>query len=267
LHSSAMRIGEKFLKLYRTPGMSRVLEIGSLDVNGSLRIHKPDNMSWIGVDIEVGHGVDVVVRPHARLPFPDNHFDLVVATSVFEHDTSFWKTMSEMSRVTSETGFIYVSAPSNGLVHRHPLDVYRFYPDAGIALVQIANESGKPEAFLSESFIANQDLPEGLWNDFVAVIGAGSKCSPPPAKIYESEQSTNVRNQSGFLEATTSAVPEHMQLALRFRDLEKDNEDLRHEIGVIQKSWSWILTRPLRILRKKIVAFQKVGTRRSNSEG
>lgn len=254
-----MRMGAKFLKNYCSSGMSRILEIGSFDVNGSLRIHKPDNISWIGVDLEPGKGVDVVVQPNAPLPFPDNYFDLVVATSVFEHDISFWKTMAEMSRVASDTAFIYVSAPSNGPVHKHPLDVYRFYPDAGIALVQIATESGKPEAFLSESFIANQD-PEGLWNDFVAVIGAGSKCPPPLGKIYESEQTTNVWSQNTFLEATTSLVPEHMQLALRFRELfsesEKQNEILRLEIGALQSSWSWILTKPLRALRKNLAAFR-----------
>ena len=202
-----MRIGGKFFEKYSFAGMTRVLEIGSLDVNGSLRNHKPKDIEWIGVDLEPGAGVDVVVKPHATLPFPDNHFDLVVASSVFEHDTAFWRTMAEMVRVANEKAFIYVSAPSNGPVHRYPLDVFRFYPDAGLSLVDIAHEAGKPEAFLSESFIANQDH-ERVWNDFVAVIGAGSKCLSPTGKIFDSEACVNIWSDGLFLESSISTIPE-----------------------------------------------------------
>jgi SAM-dependent methyltransferase len=232
-----MRIGGAFFDKYFSIGMNRVLEVGSLDVNGSLRKWKPADVEWIGVDIEPGKGVDVIVQPHERLPFPDDHFDLVVATSVFEHDTAFWKTMAEIARVANDGAYIYISAPSNGPIHRYPLDVFRFYPDAGISLVKIAQESGKPGAFLSESFVADQDH-EGMWNDFVAVIGAGSKCFSPRGKIFEVEQSANVWNDGSFLDSTSSFIPED----------QSKRDSLLVERDSLLSSLSWRVTRPIRKL-------------------
>jgi hypothetical protein len=45
-----------------------------------------------------------------------------------------------MARVVKSGGFIYLNAPSNGYVHNHPLDIWRFYPDAGIALEKWAKK-------------------------------------------------------------------------------------------------------------------------------
>lgn len=249
MHSSAMRIGTKFLENYSFPALKRILEIGSLDVNGSLRSSKPRGVEWIGVDIESGKGVDVVIEPHKKLPFPDNHFDLVVASSIFEHDVAFWKTMSEMARVVSDEGYIYVSAPSNGPFHRYPLDIYRFYPDAGQALVEIARESGKPEAFLSESFVGHQDS-EGMWNDFVAVIGASPRSPEPYQRIFQSENSANIWSGEKFLVETFDEDPEDRKLAIRVRGLEK-------EIQLIRSSWSWRLTAPIRFILKFAIANRK----------
>lgn len=157
MHASAMRIAGKFLSAYHTRSAAKILEVGSMDVNGSLRRLQPVGSTWTGVDIEDGPGVDVVVPIHSPLPFPDNCFDLVLASSVFEHDTAFWVTLEEMARVVKPTGFIYISAPSNGMVHRYPLDVFRFYPDASIAFLEIVRKR-KGDACLAESFVASQDL-------------------------------------------------------------------------------------------------------------
>ena len=42
----------------------------------------------------------------------------------------FWVTFAEMARVVKAGGFVYISVPVNGPVHRHPMDCWRFYPDA-----------------------------------------------------------------------------------------------------------------------------------------
>ena len=57
--------------------------------------------------------------------------------------------------------------PSNGDFHRYPLDCWRFYPDAGVALVRWAGRRGI-QIELIESFIG---LPQAeRWADFVAVF-------------------------------------------------------------------------------------------------
>ena len=247
MHSSAKRIGGKFLEHYVSPGMKSVLEIGSLDVNGSLRELAPRNLHWTGVDLESGKGVDVVVEAHQPLPFADDYFDIVVATSIFEHDTAFWKTLSEMSRVLSSSGYIYISAPSNGPIHRFPLDVFRFYPDAGLAFTRIVQESGKPEAFLSESFVANQD-EEGIWNDMVAIIAASPSSPKPKMKIFDLEACRNIWSDGLFVVESFCPEPQDRWDVRDGQSHIKRAERLESEIGALKSSWSWRLTRPLRLL-------------------
>jgi len=67
----------------------KVLEVGSLNVNGGLRDLKPDNFAWYGIDLVDGPGADQKIDVAELYPFSDDTFDLVVASSVFEHDIEF----------------------------------------------------------------------------------------------------------------------------------------------------------------------------------
>lgn len=164
MHDTARETGREFFCLYARGGA--VLDVGAMDVNGTLREFVPSGMSYCGCDITAGPNVDVVVPDSGQLPFPNEEFDLVVSTSCFEHDRMFWMTFLEMARVVKPGGFIYVSAPVSGPVHRHPIDAWRFYPDAGIALAQWAELKLEPIS-LVESFVR----PPGHsgWSDFVSV--------------------------------------------------------------------------------------------------
>jgi SAM-dependent methyltransferase len=237
MHASAMRIAGKFLSAYHTLSAAQILEVGSMDVNGSLRRLQPVGSTWTGVDIEDGPGVDVVVPIHSPLPFPDNYFDLVLASSVFEHDTAFWVTLEEMARVVKPTGFIYISAPSNGMVHRYPLDVFRFYPDASIAFLEIVKKR-KRDACLAESFVAAQD-PGELWNDFVCIIGGSSEVPQPRAFISHSEVCSNIWRSGAFVNESYQSDPEDKIIIAELRQ-----ESSRLE--AIEKSFSWRVTAPLR---------------------
>ena len=56
-----------------------------MNVNGSLRDFKLDTQDWIGVDLEEGNGVDKVLESPYEFPFSNDSFDIVLASSVFEH--------------------------------------------------------------------------------------------------------------------------------------------------------------------------------------
>jgi ubiquinone/menaquinone biosynthesis C-methylase UbiE len=43
--------------------------------------------------------------------FPDNRFDVVLCNAVLEHDKYFWKTLSEIKRVTKPGGLIVIGVP------------------------------------------------------------------------------------------------------------------------------------------------------------
>lgn len=168
MHPSAMDNGRLFFDTYldaNAPAL--VLDIGSQDINGSLRQLAPAGARYVGLDFATGNGVDVVLDDPYRLPFEDGVADAVVSSSCFEHIEMFWLMFNEVLRVLRPGGLFYLNAPSNGDFHRYPVDCWRFYPDAGDALVRWAVRSGHRPALL-ESFTAYQRLD--IWNDFVAVF-------------------------------------------------------------------------------------------------
>lgn len=178
------------MDIYSDLANSAILEIGSYNVNGALRDHAAPTTKYVGVDMEQGPGVDLVVTPGEALPFEDESFDLVMASSVFEHDPCFWKTFLEMCRTVRTGGYIYISAPSNGTFHRYPRDHWRFYPDCGEAFVAWA-AAHDIEVLLVESFVA--DRKAEVYNDFVAVFRKGSGTEGLPDDfIYKKCMAYNV---------------------------------------------------------------------------
>lgn len=131
MHDTAYNNAKEFVEKYVLAG-SLVLDVGSMDVNGSL---KPlfENCNYIGMDMESGNNVDIVCNSH-KMPFDINPFDVIVSTSAFEHDFCFWETFREMCRVVKAGGLIYINAPSAGAYHSFPYDCWRFYADSGKAL-------------------------------------------------------------------------------------------------------------------------------------
>lgn len=169
MHASALANGKRFFDCYMQ-GVTEplILEIGSCDVNGGLRYVAPQSGNYIGVDVTPGDGVDLVLTDPYRLPWGAGTFDAVVSSSVFEHTSMFWLTIIECMRVLKKTGVLYVNAPSNGAYHRYPVDCWRFYPDAGLAMVEwCRRELMRP--VLLESYISHQQDGDH-WNDFVCVI-------------------------------------------------------------------------------------------------
>lgn len=190
MHDTAFQIGTLAMNIYADLQSAAILEIGSQSVNGSLRENALPTTKYVGLDIEQGEGVDLVVEPGKPLPVEDSSFDLVVASSVFEHDPCFWMTFLEMCRVTKDGGYIYINAPSNGVVHRYPQDNWRFYPDSGRALAQWALSQGH-HATLVESFTADRE--GDIWNDFVAVFRKGRITKAlPKVFLHEHIPSSNV---------------------------------------------------------------------------
>lgn len=171
MHDTAYATARLFFGLYWQPGFRTVIELGSQNVNGTLRDHCPPDAHYVGIDLEPGNGVDLVVAPGQPLPLADASVDVAVTSSAFEHDPCFWQTFLELVRVLRPGGLVYVNAPSNHHFHRYPVDCWRFYPDAGHALAIWAQRNGLA-AELVESFIGR---PGGDgWADFVAVFRKAS---------------------------------------------------------------------------------------------
>jgi SAM-dependent methyltransferase len=175
MHPTAMLNGKRFFDTYVTQLSNPiVVEIGSQDVNGSLREVSPENAQYIGLDFVSGKGVDVVLTDPYHLPFESDSVDVVVSSSCFEHSEMFWLVFIEVLRILKPSGLFYLNAPSNGVFHRYPADCWRFYPDSGSALVTWAKREGMNPALL-ESYISAQY--GDTWNDFVAIFLKDAACA------------------------------------------------------------------------------------------
>jgi SAM-dependent methyltransferase len=167
MHTSAFMLGKRFLEIYQRGTSGRILDVGSRDINGTLRPCAPPDFEYTGIDLEAGKGVDMVLQDPYAYPFPGKHFDFVISTSTFEHDKLFWMTFLECCRVLTDKGFLYINTPSNGSYHGYPQDYWRFYPDASLALQEWGRRMLQPIC-LVESFIAPQ--VESEWNDSVMIF-------------------------------------------------------------------------------------------------
>lgn len=139
MHDSVFHwVGEK-VKYCRETGISlaQVLEIGSFNVNGTVRGHFEGSV-YTATDMRDGPGVDIVCNGH-QLPFEDASFNAVVCVEVFEHDELFWVTTKEMGRVLKSGGVLFLTARGNGFPeHGFPNDYWRFMPESFKTLLQLA---------------------------------------------------------------------------------------------------------------------------------
>lgn len=173
MHPSALEFGSLFFKTYCDDGKNLVImDVGAQDVNGSLRDVSPLASNYVGIDFVAGRGVDMILDDPYHLPMEDASADVVVCSSVFEHSQFFWLLYLEVLRILKPNGLFYLNAPSNGYIHRYPVDCWRFYPDAGHALVAWGERNGYKPALL-ESFIGDKkciSMDADAWNDYVAVF-------------------------------------------------------------------------------------------------
>ncbi|SRR5260221_10989031 len=77
---------------------ARVLEIGSLDINGSIRRIFEGAGSYTGLDVGPGPGVDVVCQGQ-DYDAPSDGFDTVISCEVMEHNPYWVATLANMIRL------------------------------------------------------------------------------------------------------------------------------------------------------------------------
>jgi hypothetical protein len=98
----------------------RVLEIGSLDINGTVRdFFTPTE--YVGVDVGPGPGVDVVANGE-NLTYADDSFDIAISAECFEHNPAWAETFHNMWRMAGVVIFTCASTgrPEHGTHEAHP---------------------------------------------------------------------------------------------------------------------------------------------------
>jgi len=169
MHTSAMNNGRDFFLTYAPDFYSKnnvkVVDIGSQNINGSLRKFSPSNFDYIGVDFCADKDVDIILEDPYLLPFKNESVDIVVSTSCFEHSEMFWLTFLEILRILKPDGLFYLNAPSKGPVHEYPVDCWRFYPGSGQALLKWAEKN-----FYSIEILESFTDASELWEDYVCIF-------------------------------------------------------------------------------------------------
>ena len=107
-----------------------VLEVGSLNVNGSVRkfVETLEPGKYIGVDIVGGPGVDLVCRADELLQrFEESSVDLLVSTEMLEHVRDWRRVVTNFKHVLRPGGSLLLTTRSYGFgYHGFPYDFWRF---------------------------------------------------------------------------------------------------------------------------------------------
>jgi 2-polyprenyl-3-methyl-5-hydroxy-6-metoxy-1,4-benzoquinol methylase len=107
-----------------------ILEVGSLDVNGSIRQvwETWEPAEYTGVDITSGPGVNLVCSVEDLVAkFGSNRFDIVVSTEMLEHVRDWRAAISNIKRVCKDNGIILITTRSFGMpYHAWPYDFWRY---------------------------------------------------------------------------------------------------------------------------------------------
>ena len=125
---SCMDWGQRVLTEEKIKG-KRIIEIGSLDVNGSFRpiAKRFEPACYVGIDLRPGKGVDVVCKAEEITQWwGKEQFDVAITTNTFEH-IEYWKeAISNLKNIVVKGGYIFFEAPSVWPLHEFPHDHWRY---------------------------------------------------------------------------------------------------------------------------------------------
>lgn len=108
---------------------ARLLEVGSRDVNGTLRaIFADPESEYVGIDIFEGPGVDLVLDASRIVSqFGRESFDAVVSTEMLEHCYDWQGALYQMASALRVGGVLVLTTRSPGFeLHDYPADHWRF---------------------------------------------------------------------------------------------------------------------------------------------
>lgn len=126
----------EFLEHYAPPLAGPTLEVGSKDYGSAPELRTrftPDDV-YIGIDMEPGPGVDVVLD--MTLPFDEvdaalggRRFGTIFCFATLEHCEQPFRMAENLTRLLRPDGHLVLSAPFAYAFHAYPSDYWRFTPE------------------------------------------------------------------------------------------------------------------------------------------
>ncbi len=108
MHQEAFQFVQRYAAML--PGRHSVCELGSRDVNGSVRPLFASAACYLGIDTAPGPGVDLVADAADGRPQDGQRFDTVVSTECLEHTSAADKVCQTAYEILDVGGVFLVTA-------------------------------------------------------------------------------------------------------------------------------------------------------------
>ena len=275
-HPEQQRFFEQLTVLFpeHFAGQINILEIGSQDINGSVRDYFKHETNYLGIDLCVAKGVDWTI-PGELVELPDQWARVCISTECFEHAAAWQKILMNMIRITQEDGLLILSIGGDGRAAHGTIDsdlitspfTTSYYKNLGPD--DISEKIRLGCYFKSHSFQVNSEVGDTyFW---------GIRSASPVNTATDGWQSPldRLARAQGHL---SQAVNRHNEMKAQLRQSEKTLKVYTHKLEKIQlemeqshlysealKAWvesleqevkdlknsrSWRLTAPFRKLRR-----------------
>lgn len=216
-HVSCIVFGAKSLSKEEVKGKD-ILEVGSYDVNGTLRpiIESWGPQSYTGVDIMAGPGVDIVCSSENILRhFGNKKFDIVVSTEMLEHVEPWQDVISNLKNICKPGGLLLLTTRSLGFgYHAYPHDHWRYEKEdmekifSDYEIISLEKDAMAPGIFIKarrpENFKENDLSDYKLYS-----VVTGTKINKVSADDYRSRHFRRLLLKiklNGLIYKTNSAI-------------------------------------------------------------
>ena len=143
-HEVLEYVGSQFFswKLNQLERPLKILEFGSLDINGSVRgILQQHAEKYVGVDMQGGPGVDIICDATSFMSH--DKYDVVVCAEVFEH-TPHWRHIINNSHKHLAEGGLFIATMAgegrrpHSAIDENPIREWEYYDNVGVWELQRA---------------------------------------------------------------------------------------------------------------------------------
>jgi len=260
----AVRFPERF------DNVSRVLEVGSQNINGSIRQYFPNAAEYLGVDLNIAPDVDWAV-PGELLELPNSWAEIVVSTECFEHCRDWEKVFTNMIRIAKPRGLVIVTCAAPGRAAHGTTDsdegsspfTTTYYKNLGVD--NIAEKIKLGFYFSSHVFEINSishdlyfwgirsetdiQVEDKYWEDPISRLAraqgqlaqAAARHSAVQAELY------NIKDESQQAKTTAEkAKAEAEQAKAEAEQAEAEANEKGRILRELQESTSWKVTKPAR---------------------
>jgi SAM-dependent methyltransferase len=167
MHNSVLKYIKRTIKPEQIKG-KRILEVGSLNINGSPRSiilkHQPE--CYRGIDLQKGEGVDIVLDAKDLPMCYDDFFDVVICLEMLEHAHDWQSAVHGMKIALKHDGMIILTTRSPDYPKHNEPDYWRFtMEDMAVVFSDFIGVSVEPDPQVSGVFVCAWKPLDWVEND------------------------------------------------------------------------------------------------------